>query len=56
MGRNTVINGQCYKCDVLLDPGEIICGTCQDNTDGRNEHFFQIKYEQHQKQIKGDTK
>ena len=37
--------GHCYKCNVLIDPGEKVCGTCQDNTDGRNEHLFQIKYE-----------
>ena len=37
--------GHCYKCNVLLDPGEKVCGTCQDDTDGRNEHLFQIKHE-----------
>ena len=37
--------GKCVECFVPLEPGEIICGTCQDVTDGRNDHFFQIKYE-----------
>ena len=47
-GRNTMKNeppGHCYKCNVLLDPGEKVCGTCQDDTDGRNQHFWQIKDE-----------
>ena len=35
----------CYKCNVEIDKGDIICGTCQDNTDGRNQHFFQIRHE-----------
>tara|TARA_R110002051_G_scaffold144825_1_gene217770 strand:+ start:907 stop:1344 length:438 start_codon:yes stop_codon:yes gene_type:complete len=35
----------CYKCNVEIDLGDIICGVCQDNTDGRNQHFFQIKNE-----------
>ena len=47
-GRNAMKNeppGHCYKCNVSINPGEKICCTCQDNTDGRNEHLFQIKYE-----------
>ena len=39
--------GHCYKCNVMLDSGEKICGTCQDDTDGRSGHLFQIKYEEH---------
>ena len=35
----------CYKCNVEIDMGDRICGSCQDNTDGRNSHFFQIKNE-----------
>ena len=35
----------CYKCNVEIDMGDRICGLCQDNTDGRNGHFFQIKNE-----------
>ena len=35
----------CYKCNVEIDPDDKICGTCQDNTDGRNQHFFQINKE-----------
>ena len=35
----------CYKCNVEIDMGDKICGTCQDDTDGRNQHFFQITNE-----------
>ena len=35
----------CYKCNVEIDMDDRICGTCQDNTDGRNQHFFQINSE-----------
>ena len=35
----------CYICNVEIDMGDRICGTCQDDTDGRNQHFFQIKNE-----------
>ena len=35
----------CYKCNVEIDMGDRICGTCQDDTDGRNQHFFQINSE-----------
>ena len=43
----------CYKCNVEIESqylslnsmGDRICGTCQDDTDGRNQHFFQINSE-----------
>ncbi len=35
----------CYKCNVEIDPDDKICGACQDDTDGRNQHFFQIRNE-----------
>ena len=35
----------CYKCNVEIDLDDKICGVCQDDTDGRNQHFFQIRSE-----------
>ena len=35
----------CNKCNVEIDMCDNICGTCQDDTDGRNQHFFQINSE-----------
>ena len=37
--------GRCDKCNVVLNPNETICGTCLDSTEGREQHFFQIKKE-----------
>ena len=37
--------GKCVECFTPLDPDEIICGTCQDVTDGRWDHVKQIKNE-----------
>ena len=36
---------ECVECFKLLGPGEIICGICQDELDGRWDHLEQIKYE-----------
>ena len=36
---------KCYKCDIEIDEEDIVCCNCIDNTDGRNEHFWQIKNE-----------
>tara|TARA_R100001530_G_C4178270_1_gene118692 strand:- start:204 stop:386 length:183 start_codon:yes stop_codon:yes gene_type:complete len=41
MEKNT-----CYKCDIEIDEEDIICCNCIDNTDGRNQHFWQIKREE----------
>lgn len=38
-------SGYCKRCKVPLDPDEWICCTCIDNTDGRNQHFWQIIHE-----------
>ena len=42
---NKKSSGYCVECFTPLDPGEIICGSCQDITDGRWDHLYQIKYE-----------
>jgi hypothetical protein len=42
MGNNS---NACYKCDAEIDEEDIICCNCIDNTDGRNQHFWQIKNE-----------
>ena len=31
--------GKCVECFKELDPGEIICGPCQDECDGRWDHL-----------------
>ena len=31
--------GYCVECFKPLDPDEIICGTCQDERDGRWDHL-----------------
>ena len=48
--------GYCVECFVHLDPAEIICGACQDNSDGRNQHLFQIKYEREKGELNGKKK
>ena len=35
----------CYKCDAEIDEEDTICCNCIDNTEGRNQHFWQIKEE-----------
>ena len=37
--------GYCVECFKELEPNEIICGTCQDECDGRWDHLRQIKDE-----------
>jgi len=37
--------GHCVECFIPLDTDEIICGTCQDECDGRWDHLRQIKDE-----------
>ena len=37
--------GYCVECFTPLDSDEIICGTCQDERDGRWDHLRQIKDE-----------
>ena len=37
--------GCCVECNVSLSYGERFCCTCRDNTEGRNDHLFQIKNE-----------
>ena len=36
---------KCYKCDTVIDAEDHICCNCIDGTDGRNQHFWQIKNE-----------
>jgi len=36
---------KCYKCDTEIDKEDVVCCNCIDNTDGRNEHLWQIKNE-----------
>lgn len=38
-------NNTCYKCDIEIDEQDTICCNCIDDTDGRNQHFWQIKKE-----------
>ena len=38
-------SNRCVECNVALSHGERLCCTCRDNTEGRNDHFFQIKNE-----------
>ena len=40
-----VKENKCYKCDAIIDPEDTICCNCIDNTEGRNQHFWQIKRE-----------
>jgi len=35
----------CYKCEAEIDEDDIICCLCIDDTDGRNQHFWDIKNE-----------
>ena len=35
----------CYKCGIEIDEEDIICCNCIDNTEGRNQHLWQIKKE-----------
>ena len=35
----------CYRCDSKIDKEDIMCCTCLDDTRGKNQHFWQIKYE-----------
>ena len=38
---------KCQYCKNIIDFYDIaLCNTCIDNTKGRNQHFFQIKYEE----------
>ena len=37
--------GKCVECFKVLPDGEIICGICQDERDGRWDHVKQIKNE-----------
>ena len=39
------MTNKCYKCDAEIDEEDVVCCNCIDNTDGRNEHFWQIKNE-----------
>tara|TARA_R100000152_G_C6781873_1_gene217444 strand:+ start:5567 stop:5713 length:147 start_codon:yes stop_codon:yes gene_type:complete len=39
----------CYKCDAEIDKDDRICCLCIDNTDGRNEFFWNIKNEERKK-------
>ena len=32
----------CYKCGIEIDEGDTVCCNCIDNTEGRNQHFWQI--------------
>ena len=36
---------KCVECFKEIPDGEIICGPCQDECDGRWDHFRQIKDE-----------
>jgi predicted amidophosphoribosyltransferase len=38
-------DGICEECNIEIDMGENICGNCIDDTEGRNQHFWQIKKE-----------
>ena len=40
MGR--VVENTCYKCGIVIDEEDIVCCNCIDNTEGRNQHFWQI--------------
>lgn len=33
---------KCYKCGIEVDDEDFLCCNCIDNTDGRNQHFWQI--------------
>ena len=44
MGR--VVENTCYKCGIVIDEEDIVCCNCIDNTEGRNQHFWQIKDEE----------
>jgi hypothetical protein len=35
----------CYKCEAVIDEDDVICCLCIDDTDGRNQHFWDIKNE-----------
>ena len=36
----------CEECEKIeIDEGDWVCCLCIDDTDGRNEHFWQIKKE-----------
>ena len=35
----------CIKCDTEIDEEDYICCNCIDDTDGRNQNFFNIKKE-----------
>ena len=38
-------NGKCVECFKELKQGEIICGPCQDECDGRWDHLKENKEE-----------
>jgi len=40
MKKNT-----CYKCDIEIDEEDIICCSCIDDTEGRNQYFWKITKE-----------
>ena len=42
----------CYKCGIGIDKEDTICCICIDNTEGRNQHFWQIKEESIHEQSK----
>ena len=44
MGFMVNIN-KCYKCDIEIDDEDFNCCNCIDNTDGRNQNFWNIKNE-----------
>ena len=43
----------CRNCDAEIDEEDKVCCNCIDNTVGKNQHFWQIKYESDKK---GDIK
>lgn len=52
--ENKKIN-YCRNCNVKLEPDDTLCCTCVDDTEGRTQHFFQIKYE-NRKEVKNESK
>jgi hypothetical protein len=36
---------KCCKCDIRIDEEDSVCCNCMDDTEGRNQYFWQIKKE-----------
>ena len=45
MTSNVAKDNFCYNCGIEIDEEDTICCLCIDDSDGRNQHFWQIKKE-----------